>query len=129
MAVVLLDTSVIIDVINDKRGRRDFLRRLLKAGSTPACCAVNVTEIYAGMREREEWNTTTFLSTLAYYPITFAAARLSGELKREFRKKGITLSISDTLIAAVAIHHGLSLLTDNIKDFPMTELDLMSMPD
>jgi len=34
-----------------------------------------------------------------------------GTLKREHSKKGITLSMADVLIAAVAIHNQLTLLT------------------
>ena len=93
-----------------------------------ACCPINVAEVYAGMRPKEEESTGRFLASLAYYPITFPVARLAGELKRDFAKKGITLSIPDTLIAAVAIQHQLYLITDNIKDFPMKELQLYPLP-
>jgi predicted nucleic acid-binding protein len=128
MATFLLDTTVIIDTINDKKARRQFLRDLIRSGNTLACCAISVTEIYAGVRHTEEENTRSFLSTLDYYPITFRVARLAGELKRDFGKKGTTLSVTDTLIAAVAIQHQLSLITDNIRDFPMKELTLYPLP-
>jgi predicted nucleic acid-binding protein len=128
MATILLDTSVIIDAINDKKARRSLLRELIKGGNTLACCAVNVVEIYAGMRPNEQESTAAFLTTLDYYPISYPAARLAGELKRDFRKKGATLSVADTLIAAVAIEHQLSLITDNTKDFPMRELNLYPLP-
>lgn len=128
MATFLLDTSVIIDAINDRRGRRQFLRDLLKAGNSLACCPVNVAEIYAGLRPAEEQNTAAFLGTLDYYPISFSIARLGGELKRDFGKKGKTLSITDTLVAATALRHQLPLLTDNTKDFPMPEITLYPLP-
>lgn len=128
MATFLLDSSVIIDAINSKKGRRQFLRDLITAGNFLACCAINVTEIYAGIRPNEQGNTAAFLTTLDYYPITFPAARLAGELKRDFGKKGTTLSVTETLIAAVAIQHQLSLITDNTKDFPMKELNLYPLP-
>jgi predicted nucleic acid-binding protein len=38
-----------------------------------------------------------------------------------------TVSV-DVTIAAVALTHGLTLLTDNRKDFPMPELALYSLP-
>ena len=129
MATILLDTIVIIDAINEKKNRRQFLRDLLEQGNTLACCPVNVTEIYAGMRTKEEVQTTRFLTSLDYYPITYAVARLAGELKRDFGKKGITLSVTDSLIAAVAIQHQLSLVTDNDKDFPMKEIQLYPLPE
>lgn len=127
MAIFLLDTSIIIDTLNDKKNRRALLRRLLEAGNTLACCAINVTEIYAGVRPREEVATDRFLSSLEYYPIHYAAARMAGEFKQGFQKKGVTLTVADTLIAAVAIQESLTLITDNIKDFPMPGLSLHTL--
>jgi predicted nucleic acid-binding protein len=87
MATLLLDTSVIIDTVNEKRSRRQFLRGLVEQGNILACCPSNVTEIYAGMRPKEEVLTTAFLASLDFYPITFSVERLAGELKRDFGKK------------------------------------------
>jgi len=129
MATFLLDTSVIIDAINDKKGRREFLLDLVNAGNILACCPINVTEVYAGMRPPEEAHTKTFLQSLMYYPITWPVARFAGLLKRDYRKKGITLATTDVTIAAVALHHHLSLITDNLKHYPMKELSLYPLPD
>lgn len=128
MTTFLLDTSVIIDAINNKKDRRQSLRGLITAGNSLACCPINVAEIYAGIRPAKEPSTAAFLSSLEYYPITFPAARLAGELKRYFGKKGTTLSLTDSVIVAVAIHNQLSLITDNTKDFPMKNLSLYPLP-
>lgn len=128
MAGFLLDTTITIDAINNKRDRRQFLRGLIEQGHILACCPINVAEIYAGMRPKEEESTGQFLASLAYYPISFQAARRAGEFKRDFAKKGVTLTLTDTLVAAVAIEHQLYLLTDNTKDFPMKELRLYPLP-
>ena len=128
MATYLLDTSVIIDAINNKKGRRQLLRDLISQGNTLACSPVNVAEVYAGLRPQEESNTKNFLQTLDLYPLTWPIAELAGLLKRDFAKKGKTLAITDTLIAAVALHHQLHLITDNVKDFPMQKLSLYPLP-
>lgn len=124
MATYFLDTSVIIDALNNKRDRRGLLLDLLKQGHLLACCAINVAEVYAGLRPKEEKATEEFLRSLEYYHITWPVARLAGLLRRDHAKKGVSLSIADTTIAAVAIAHDLSLLTDNVKDFPMRDLTL-----
>jgi predicted nucleic acid-binding protein len=129
MATLLLDTSVIIDAINNKKDRRQFLRELIVQGNTLACCPINVTEVYAGVRPAEELNTRAFLESLKYYPITWPAARMAGELKRDFAKRGATLSVTDTLIAAVAIEYKLALITDNTRDFPMKDLQMYPLPE
>jgi predicted nucleic acid-binding protein len=128
VATYLLDTSVIIDALNNRRGRRDLLLDLVKQGNLLACCPVNVTEVYAGLRPKEETVTEEFLKSLEYYHITWPVARLAGLLKRDYSRKGTTLTVADTTIAAVAMVHELTLMTDNTKDFPMKDLALYMMP-
>lgn len=121
MATYLLDTTVIIDVINEKKHRRLLLRQLVTQGHILACCPINVSEVYAGLRPKEEEKTRNFLASLDYYPITFPVAELGGLLKRDHGHKGTSLTLTDAVIAAVAIHHQLTLITDNVKDFPMKD--------
>lgn len=128
MAIYLLDTSVIIDTINGKRNREQLLTGLLQQGNLLACCPINVTEVYAGLRPAEESRTLDLLESLKYYPITWPVARLAGLIKRDYSKKGITLATTDVMIAAVAIHHQITLITDNLKHYPMKELLLYSLP-
>lgn len=40
----------------------------------------------------------------------------------------MTLTVTDTLIAAVAIARGCTLVTANRKDYPMTEIQLLDQP-
>ena len=112
MASLLLDTTVIVDAINGKRQRHLLLEELLAQRNLLACCGISVTEVYAGMRPHEA---------------RLTEARLAGELQNRWRKKGHTLSLPDVTIAAVALTHGLTLLTKNRKDFPMPELALYSL--
>jgi predicted nucleic acid-binding protein len=128
MSTFLLDSSVIIDTINDKRRRAQLLEDLILQGHLLACCPINVTEIYAGMRPHEEIRTGEVLTSLQLFPITFPVARLAGLLKRDYTKKGITLAITDVTIAAVAIHNRLTLITDNVKHYPMKDLMLYPLP-
>ena len=129
MATFLLDTCVIIDALNNKRGRPALLLDLVKSGHVLACCPINITEVYAGMRPKEETATEEFFASLQHVPIAPSAARLAGELKRDYARKGTTLNLGDVIIAAVAIHNKLTLLTDNTKDFPMADLSLYPLPE
>ncbi len=128
MATFLLDTCVIIDALNNKRGRPALLLDLVKSGHVLACCPINITEVYSGMRPKEETATEEFFASLQHVPIAPSAARLAGELKRDYARKGTTLNLGDVIIAAVAIHNKLTLLTDNTKDFPMADLSLYPLP-
>jgi len=128
MATYLLDASVIIDALNGKRGRGQLFRELLQQGHLLACRSINVTEVYAGLRSHEETRTRELLESLQYFPISWPVARLAGLLKRDYGRKGVTLATTDDTIAAVTIHHELTLITDNLKHYPMKELSLYPLP-
>ncbi len=124
----LVDSGIIIDVLNGKRGRREFLDQLIQEGAELACCSINVTEVYAGMKPGEEVKTESLLRSLRYYPVTWDIAKLAGEIQNVWRQKGRTLSLPDATIAAVASAHELLLITGNAKDFPMHDLRLFVLP-
>ena len=124
MSIYLPDTNILIDALNDKHGRRQLLRNLLLQGHELACCSIIVAEVYAGMQPHEEYATDQFLSALTWYDITRGVARRTGRLRFEWARRGITLALPDTLIAATALEYGLTLITNNQKHFPMPELSL-----
>src|SRR5882724_1312045 len=102
MAIFLLDTTVIIDAIKGKGGRDQLLDDLLAQRNLLACCSINVTEVYAGMRPHEAQVTEALMRSLKFYEVTWDIARKAGELKNEWAKKGFTLFLPDVTIAAVA---------------------------
>jgi len=124
MATILLDTSVIFDHLNGRYSRTEFLDQLIEQGHVLACCSVNITEVYAGLRPGEEARTEGFIDSLECLPVTPAIARQAGLLRRDWRAKGQTLSYTDVTIAAVALANQSPLLTDNQKHFPEEGLDL-----
>jgi predicted nucleic acid-binding protein len=54
---------------------------------------------------------------------------MAGKFKSHWARKGRTLTLADTMVAAVAIEQNCILVTDNRKDFPMAELRLFDMPE
>ena len=60
MSIILLDSSVIFDHFNGRNGRSEFLAQLIDQGHVLACCSVNITEVYAGLRAGEEQGTPSF---------------------------------------------------------------------
>ena len=124
MTVFLPDTSVLIDTLKRNPKRTKLLRALLSQGHSLASCAITVGEIYSGMHPSEAGLTAEFLSTLIWVDTTAAVARKAGTLRYEWARKGITLALPDTIIAATALHYGLTLITDNKKVFPMPGLAL-----
>ncbi len=124
---ILLDTSIIIDALRNRRGRRGLLRSLLEQGHELACCAVNVADVYSGMRPHEAEETSALVESLAYVQISREAARTAGEMRLELQQKGKTLSLPDAIIGAVALREGLTVATDNVRDFSMLRLELLPL--
>ena len=125
---ILLDTSLLIDVLRRRNRRREALAALVRAHESLATTTLNVAELYAGMRAGEEAPTEALLDGLQCFDVTGSTARLGGKLKNQWSERGHTLSLADALIAAIAIEERCALLTDNRRHFPMPELQLFSLP-
>ncbi len=128
MTTYLLDTSVILDVLNGKRGRDALLKQLVREGHLLGCSSIQVTEVYAGLRPQEESITEELLRSLEYFEVIWEIARLAGVLKRDYARRGITLALADATIAAVALTHRLTLITDNARHYPMRDLQRYTLP-
>lgn len=125
---LLVDTSILIDVLRLRNRRREFLAELVRGGHSLTTTTLNIAEIYAGLRPAEESRTEALLSGLELYELSGTSARLAGRLKNTWARKGHTLTLADTIVAAIAIERACALLTDNRKDFPMPEIQLYPMP-
>ena len=125
---LLLDTTVLIDVLRHRNRRREWLAEMVRAGHELSTTTLNIAELCAGMRSGEETKTEELLSGLGAYELNGSDARLAGRLKNAWTSKGRTLTLEDTIIAAMAIERGEALATDNRKDFPMPEVQLYPLP-
>jgi predicted nucleic acid-binding protein len=125
---LLLDTSVLIDVLRLRNRRGEFLADLVRSGHTLSTTTLNIAEVYAGMRPAEEGTTEALLSGLESYELSGQSARLAGRLKNAWARKGRSLTLADTIVAAIAIESGCLLLTDNRKGFPMPEVQFYPLP-
>jgi predicted nucleic acid-binding protein len=121
---LLLDTSVLIDALRSRNARRELLVRLVNQGHHFSTTALNIAEVYAAVREEETALTASFIDSLECHDLTASSGRLAGMLKNGWARKGRTLSLTDTIIAAIAMENDCTLVTDNRKDFPMSELKL-----
>jgi predicted nucleic acid-binding protein len=59
-------------------------------------------------------------------PVSEEIAELWGMLAASARRRGTPLAVVDGVIAATALHHGLTLVTRNLKDFANLELELLN---
>jgi predicted nucleic acid-binding protein len=128
VGAVLLDTTVLIDLL---RGRSDAvarLRALRVGGDVPYVCAISAEEVARGVRPREEPAAEGLLIGLRSVPLGAADGWIAGEWRRRYASRGRTLAQPDCLIAAAALALGGRLATGNPKDFPMAELTVEHWP-
>lgn len=45
VSTCLLDSGIIIDALNGKRGRRELVDQLIQDGADMVCCSINITEV------------------------------------------------------------------------------------
>jgi len=121
-ASFLLDSTVIIDFLRGRPQTVERVRMLHTGGASLGCCPINLIEVFTGMRDAEAARTIEFLDSLEFYDLNKAAGKIAGESLRQYRVKGITLSLSDVSMASIAIANDLVLLTDNVNHYPQAEL-------
>ncbi len=125
--LVLLDSTVLIDYLRGKPAMQRVFA-LEKKGDVPSTTAVNIEEIFRGIRPREEKRAHQLLSGLEIIPLDARVGVLAGTWRRDFARRGITLAQPDCLIAAAAIVWNATLVTGNLTDFPMRGLPIQHWP-
>lgn len=127
MSRFLLDSDVIIWHLRGRKEVTEMLRDLQRVG-LPACSALSVLEVQLGVKKGEEEKTDRFLRSLRIFDINMEIANKAAQLIREYKAKGITLDLSDAIIASTCIVHDLTLVTYNTKHYPITELKFHPLP-
>lgn len=105
----LLDSVILIDHFNNLEAATAFLG---EHGSECAISVITRAEVLAGFTLRTEPLARELLDVFPHLPITTEIADLAASLRRSERWK-----LPDALQAAVAVQHGLVLVTRNTRDF------------
>ena len=127
MTRLLLDTTVLIDLSKDVGEVRVTLKALVVADAILGVCAVSVAEFLAGVPVFHRMRWQRWIADFEYWDISLEAAVLAGALRHDLARQGRALHVPDALIAATAIVSNATLVTNNIKDFPMPGLDLLRL--
>jgi len=113
---VLLDTSIVIDMLRGDHAALDYARSLTEP---PVCSEITRVEILRGVRSDERRTTERLLGTIRWAPVDESIARRAGELGRRYRRSHQGLATADLIIGATAVELGLELATLNVRHFPM----------
>ena len=123
----LLDTTFLIDLSKNYRASEDALKSLVASGGVPGVCAICVAEFLAGVPPRWRPTWERWIADFAYWEISIEAAGLAGALRFDLAREGRTIHVADALMAATAMETDATLVTNNIKDFPIQGLTLVRL--
>ncbi len=113
----LFDSTILIAHL---RGDERATRLLVEAVDGGALASViSRTEIEGGMRSGERGDVARLFDGLDLVPVTDAVARRAGAHLRAHRRSHPGIDLADYLIAASAEEAGATLVTLNVKHFPM----------
>ena len=112
----LLDTSVLIDFL---RGRPEAIRLVTELEVPPISSEVCRVELLQGLRQGEEADAAALVSLIEWIPVVEPIAVRAGELGRTWRPSHSGIGVADLIIAATVELTRATLLTLNVRHFPM----------
>ncbi|OGK38063.1 hypothetical protein A3F03_02490 [Candidatus Roizmanbacteria bacterium RIFCSPHIGHO2_12_FULL_41_11] len=124
MKTYLIDTDVFIDFFKKRNQAVQLIEHLSTLGDF-FVSVITVAELRSGWTGKEGVIYLPKLYDIAQViPVTKEIAESAGEYRQRYAQQGKRLPTIDLLIAATAILRSCSLVTRNIKHYPMPELDL-----
>ena len=118
---LMLDTNICIYII--KQQPEEVLKRFLEYQVGDICIsAITLSELRYGVykskhQEKNSIALDEFMIPLEILPFDEEAAQAYGDIRASMEKAGTPLGAMDMLIAAHAISQGLSLVTNNTREF------------
>lgn len=114
---IFLDSTEFINFLRADPSTFAVFNKLLVSGYPLVTSAINIAEVYSGIRPRELEVWQELLGELEVYPVTLEIGRHAGELRNSAARKGRTLTLDDMIVAATCLAYDCVLLADNRKDF------------
>jgi predicted nucleic acid-binding protein len=123
----LLDADTLIDYILDRGNARPRITAMIEQGDVVAVCAITVAEVYSGLSGKRRGIWENWITALSYWHINIDVAMRAGTYRKTASEAGRTIPVTDALLAALAHENDATLLTSNIKDYPMKDVRILSL--
>lgn len=116
MSKLLLDSSLIIDLLRQKDKKQSLLYKFVQQGCSFYLSIITYAELYSGKSIWEHRKTRSeleiVLQGMEILPLNKDISKNAGQIRAKYGT-----NLLDAIIAATAIIHKLDLATLNIKDF------------
>lgn len=113
----LLDTTFAIDVLRNQQTAVDRFEQLFSSGDTAYVTDVVVCELAMGARPEDEPGLSAFIRAVEFVQPGPEVAIVAGQWRGQGRRRGVTLSVPDALIAATADALEATVITRNVRNF------------
>ena len=121
----LIDTDIIIWVLRNNQKYIKLLKNLSKKGAL-YISTITIAEVYKNIYPTEHIDTEDVLNKFESIDVTPLIAKQGGFYWQQFHKKLQNLSLADCLIAGTANVNDLTLVSLNIKHFPMKDIQTLN---
>ena len=108
---ILVDTSIWIEFFKKTSSTGEAVSELLKRDRVWVSGVVLYELVQGAKSEAEKERIVSQLSALNYVEMSIPLWRRAGDISKAMKKKGLTLPISDILLATIAIEHSMSIFT------------------
>jgi len=108
---ILIDTSAWVDFFRGTSKTADTVAELIEKGQASICGVISYELIQGAKSDDEALHLSGVLSALHYIEMTSDLWISAGNISAGLRRKGITLPMSDLLVGAIALEHGIEVLT------------------
>lgn len=120
----LLDTNVILEAFWGKEPAASKVKSWIEAGQI-AISAVTIGEIVSNASQTEREKLRLLVSKFGAFPVDQVVAEMAGNYRQQFSRKKKKVFLLDCFIAATAKLYNLQLVTRNIKDYPMEDIEIL----
>jgi tRNA(fMet)-specific endonuclease VapC len=120
MPSFLLDTNILSDLMRNPGGL--VAKQTARVGEQSVCTSIIVlAEVRFGIAKRRSRRLAAqlvaILAGIEVFPFEAPADEIYGALRADLERSGSPIGANDTLIAAQALSLGMTLVTDNEREF------------
>ncbi len=124
--MVVLDTSFIIDYLNNQENAVNYFRKIIENEEEFATTVITIYELEVGVRkskhkEKNRQIINVFSKKAKVLEINLIVTEIAAKIQDTLAKKGKLIDDFDIFIAAVCIANNQKILTKNVKDFKKIE--------
>ncbi len=121
----LPDTNIFILALKGQQPEALFLQKAISRKKL-AISTIVIGEFYSLSSDEENLKFERILKQFPVLIVDEEVSKIAGEYRKQFLRKSKRIFLLDCLVAAQAKIHGLKVVTNNMKDFPMRDIKIIS---